>query len=287
MNRYIRHSMAMGAGLALALCGGAAGLAQTPSSATQPQPTQTQSSPGTAQTETPSAAASAGQQAAQPQQAQSQHTIQMVQAQAELNTSLDAKKATQGEAVKAKLVQNVQIPDAQELPKNTVLEGHVDQVTASQNKGDSTIVVTFDKAKLKNGQELPIKATVIALSEPAIATEQGGGSPAAGGIPSGGGAPAAGGGGASPAGGGGASGERGSSGASTPNIPSSANQSINTNSGGPGQQQGTGVPDVTLTSSIHEHASATLTSKGRNVHVPDGTQMQIAITVIPAGVKVP
>jgi uncharacterized membrane protein YgcG len=133
----------------------------------------------------------------------------MVQAQAELNTSLDAKKATQGEAVKAKLVQNVQIPDAQELPKNTVLEGHVDQVTASQNKGDSTIVVTFDKAKLKNGQELPIKATVIALSEPAIATEQGGGSPAAGGIPSGGGAPAAGGGGASPAGGGGASGERG------------------------------------------------------------------------------
>ena len=284
MNRYIRHSMAMGAGLALALCGGAVVLAQTPISATQAPPAPTQASPGTAQTETPSATVSAGQQAAQPQPAPSQPTIQMVQAQAELSTSLDAKKATQGESVKAKLEQNVQIPGAQELPKNTVLEGHVDQVTASQNKGDSTMVVTFDKAKLKDGQELNIKATVIALSEPAMATEQGGGSPAAGGMPSGGGAPMAGG------GGGGASGERGSSGASsTPSMPSNASQSMNTpgaDSGGPGQQQGTGVPDVTLTSSIHEHTSATLTSKGRNVHVPDGTQMQIAIAVIPAGVKV-
>src|SRR5580698_1350623 len=196
MNRYIRHSMAMGAGLALALCGGAVVLAQTPISATQAPPAPTQASPGTAQTETPSATVSAGQQAAQPQPAPSQPTIQMVQAQAELSTSLDAKKATQGESVKAKLEQNVQIPGAQELPKNTVLEGHVDQVTASQNKGDSTMVVTFDKAKLKDGQELNIKATVIGLSEPVMAAaDQGGGAPAGGGMMG------AGGGGGAPSGG--------------------------------------------------------------------------------------
>jgi hypothetical protein len=26
-------------------------------------------------------------------------------------------------------------------------------------------------------------------------------------------------------------------------------------------------------------------SKGKNVHVPDGTQMQVALAIIPAGVK--
>ena len=41
----------------------------------------------------------------------------------------------------------MQIPDAQALPKNTVLEGHVDQVQASDHKSDSMMVVTFDKAK--------------------------------------------------------------------------------------------------------------------------------------------
>ena len=56
----------------------------------------------------------------------------------------------------------------QALPKNTVLEGHVDQVQASDHKSDSTMTVTFDKAKLKDGKELPIKATVIAVSEPVM-----------------------------------------------------------------------------------------------------------------------
>ena len=34
------------------------------------------------------------------------------------------------------------------------------------------MVVTFDKAKLKDGQELPIKATIIAVSEPALLAQQ-------------------------------------------------------------------------------------------------------------------
>jgi hypothetical protein len=56
-------------------------------------------------------------------------------------------------------------------------------------------------------------------------------------------------------------------------------------SGSQQQAQQNGVPDVTLQSDIHQHSSATFTSKGKNVHVPDGTQMQVAITVIPAGVR--
>jgi len=54
-----------------------------------------------------------------------------------------------------------------------------------------------------------------------------------------------------------------------------------------GQQSGKqGIPGVMLTSDIHQHTSATFTSKGRNVKVPDGTQMQVAIAVVPAGVNI-
>ncbi|MGC2636742.1 MAG: hypothetical protein WA294_06165, partial [Acidobacteriaceae bacterium] len=52
------------------------------------------------------------------------------------------------------------------------------------------------------------------------------------------------------------------------------------------RQAGSGVPDVKLTSDIHQHTSATFTSTGKNVHVPGGTQMQMAIAVIPAGVRI-
>jgi hypothetical protein len=211
---------------------------------------------------------------------QQQRTIQLVRAQASLDTTLDAKKAKQGEPVKAKLQENVQIPDAQALPKNTELEGHVDQVQPSQNKSDSTVVITFDKAKLKNGQEVPIKATVLQVSEPALAQQEAAGG-APDGMPAGAGAPPpsapqTSGGGAP--GGGGAAAPASGPGAQPMDIPSpSSNQQ---------QKQQGGVPGVMLTSDIHQQTSATFTSKGRNVHVPGGTEMQLAVAVIPAGVKV-
>jgi hypothetical protein len=278
MNAWGRRGLAVGASAALALTCGAWGAAQT-TQAPQTMP-QTQAAPQTQtapQTEPQSAAGS--QQSAQPQQ----RTIQLVQAQAELNKTIDAKKAKQGDPVTAKLVANVQIPGAQELPKNTVLEGHVDQVTPSEHKSDSTMVVTFDKAKLKDGQELPIKATVLAMAEPAMAAQPGGGGAPGGGAPSGGGGVS----GGAPSGGGGAGGARGggggaSAGSSAPQPQPSAMPDAG---GGSQSSPGAAVPDVQLTSNIHQHTSATLTSKGKNVHVPDGTQLQMAIAVIPAGVQ--
>lgn len=207
---------------------------------------------------------------------QGQRTLQMVRAKASLDTTLDAKKAKQGEPVKAKLEENVNIPNEQALPKNTVLEGHVDQVQASEHRGDSTMVVTFDKAKLKDGQEVPIKATVLRVSEPALMQQEAaGGAPSAmpsQPMPSGGmqgGAP----GGGSPA---------GASPAPAPAAPMNVPEP-GTNAAPPPEG---GVPGVMLTSDIHRNTSATFSSKGRNVHVPDGTEMQMALAVIPAGVKV-
>lgn len=290
MNRWVKTSLATAAGMALGVCAG--GWAQT-QSATPNTTTQAQTTPATTPQTTPGATESpnttpAGGTATGTQPAQPPATLQMVQAQAHLSKSLDAKKAKQGEVVTAELEQNVQIPNAQALPKNTVLEGHVDAVTASQNKGDSTMTVTFDKAKLKDGQELPIKATVVSISEPAMMAAQqsgamssGGGGMMPGSAASGGGAMAAGGGGA-PGGSQSSAGAGSSAGASAQPQPMSE-----TGATGDMPQGNAAVPDVTLVSSIHQHESATFTSKGKNVHVPDGTQMDVAIAVIPSGVRVP
>jgi hypothetical protein len=241
MNLLVRRVLATGAGIALSTMMGAAAWAQSP------------------------AAADSG--------SQPQRKIEMVQARAQLDNTLDTKKAKQGEAVTAKLEENVEIPDAQALPKNTVLEGHVDQVQASDHKSDSMMVVTFDKAKLKDGQEVPIKATILAVTEPAsMQQEAAGGTPASAGSPMPSGAPKG-------------SGPMGGSSASTPSAPNQPMNAAQASSSSPQQAQQNGVPDVTLKSDIHEHNSVTFMSKGKNVHVPDGTQMQVALAIIPAGVK--
>jgi hypothetical protein len=256
MDIWIRRAFVAGTSTSLGLLMSVAVWAQDQPAAQQSQPAAQQQSQAAAENAT-----------------QAQRTIQMVQVQAQLDKTLDTKKAKQGDPVTAKLQQNVQIPDAQALPKNTVLEGHVDQVEPSQNKSDATVTVTFDKAKLKDGKEVPIKATVLAVSEPVYAQQAGGGSP--------GGAPAAMP-SSAPSGGGSMGGSSGS--APAPATPQPMN--VPDASQGPSQptQSHGGVPDVMLKSDIHEQSSVTFSSKGKNVHVPDGTQMQFALAVIPAGV---
>lgn len=287
MNPLVRRSLASGAGLALAFCGGAWGIAQTPSSTqnqappaqtqqtppaqTNPPNSQTQTMPGAAQNPAPNTQAEPGSQAAPAQQ----RTLQMVEVKAELQKTLDAKKAKQGEPVTAKLQDDANIPNQQMLPKNTVLEGHIDQTQVSPDKkGTSSVTVTFDKAKLKSGQELPIKATVVALQQPQNnMVPAGGGAPMGAGAPSGapsGGAPGA----AGPGGG-----SAGPSGGGAP-MPSQQmpNDSAAANSGQGGQ-----VPGIQLKSDIHQQSSATFLAPGKNVHIPDGTQMEVALTIIPPG----
>lgn len=242
MKFFVRQSLALGAGMVLAVFAGAGVQAQTGSDAgTDAQP----------------------------------RTLQMVPAQAELGKTLDAKKAKQGDPVTAKLQQDVQMSDGKKLPKNTVLEGQVDSVQPSQNKGDSTLVITFDKAKTKDGQELPIKATIIRIYEPVLMQQQQAqsGPPAAGGPsgPVGGGSPS-----------GGSAGGGGQHGSIQPQQPSELPEAPQ---GQTQQSQSNGVPGVTLKSDVHDKSSGTFTSQGKNVRVPGGTEMEVALTVIPAGVK--
>ena len=254
MDSRFRYLLAIGTSAAAMLLAGAPAFGQS-------------QAPPTTQPQTQSQAPEA-QSASQPQK-----TIQMVQAQASLDHTLDAKKAQQGEAVTAKLSEKVQIPNAQELPRNTVLEGHVDQVKPSEHKSNSVLVVTFDKAKLKDGQELPIKATVLAVSEPSLVQQEQAASGAAPGNPS---VPMS---TPSPQGGVGPGGTPTSGPAQPMDMPQASSSSQH-------QAQRNGVPGVTLQSDIHGSTSATFTSQGKNVRVPDGTQMEFAIAVIPPGVKI-
>jgi hypothetical protein len=202
--------------------------------------------------------------------------IQMVGARASLNKAIDAKKLKQGDPVTAKLQDDVKSSDAAVLPKNTILLGHVDQVHPSENKGDSSVQVTFDKAQLKNGQQLPIKATIVQIAPPpnamAMNSSSGGASPAMASGPT----PSAGGGGSTPSGSGGMqSAQPSPSPSMASNMPDSSQQ-----------PQQSGVSDVTLQSDIHQQNSGTFTSKGKNVHLADGTQMQVAVAVIPPNTQI-
>jgi len=181
--------------------------------------------------------------------------IQMVQAKAYLTKTLDAKKAKQGDPLMARLQEDVKIPDAQELPTNTLLVGHIDQVQVSEKKSDSSIQVTFDKAQLKNGSQVPLKATIMQIRPPMNGNpyQQEGEAPVGPTMPSGGGG----------------RGMAPTPGSSAPEPSGSADQAQ------------PGVEGVTLQSDIHQSYSGTFLAKGKNVHLSSGTQMQFALAVVP------
>lgn len=87
--------------------------------------------------------------------------------QAELAKSIDAKKARPGEEISAKLSQDVISGGEVVLPKGTRLIGHVLEVQAhSKEHPESRLVLVFDKAVPKRGQEMAISAVIVAIAPP-------------------------------------------------------------------------------------------------------------------------
>jgi hypothetical protein len=85
--------------------------------------------------------------------------LQLVGANATLVQDISSKSASQGDAVTAKLTSTVK--GATELPKGTVLLGKVDEVQASTNRSPAKLSIVFDRAHLRDGHEIPIKATLL------------------------------------------------------------------------------------------------------------------------------
>jgi hypothetical protein len=88
--------------------------------------------------------------------------------QTELTKSVDAKKAKPGDEVTAKLTQDVRSNGQVVLHKGSKVIGHVTEVQAkSKENAESKLGIVFDKAVLKNGQQVEFNSVVQALAPPA------------------------------------------------------------------------------------------------------------------------
>jgi hypothetical protein len=84
---------------------------------------------------------------------------------ATLSSPVDSKKSKPGDAVTARTVESVKSEGKTVLPKGTKLVGHVTQASA-RAKGDteSALAICFDRAILKNGQEVPLNVAIQAMA---------------------------------------------------------------------------------------------------------------------------
>ena len=86
----------------------------------------------------------------------------------ELQGKLDSKTAKVGEPVIVKTTQKMTTAGGAEIPKGTRLLGHVTQVRAhGKGNANSQLGITFDRAELKGGREIPIHSTIESVMPPA------------------------------------------------------------------------------------------------------------------------
>lgn len=175
---------------------------------------------------------------------------------ARLDKKVDAKNAKVGDVVTAKLMDAIHCEDGTTLPKDATLSGKVVEVQPSQNKGDSKLVLLFDQVIVKGKAPITVKVTMLGLIPPPVSGPDTTGASVA-----------------------------------TPNSPggirqapvasSTASDRVQDSNKPLASQQPSAVPGVTLTGTIQDPNSATLTSTGHNVRLEMWTQLQIAIIPLP------
>jgi len=94
---------------------------------------------------------------------------------AELDKSLDSKKAKVGDAVTARATEATKEDGKVVIPKGTKLAGRVIHASArSKGDSDSTLALQFDRAELKSGQEIALQVNIQAMAAPPGVTPIGG-----------------------------------------------------------------------------------------------------------------
>jgi hypothetical protein len=200
---------------------------------------------------------------------------QVIGVRARLEKGLDAKKAREGDVVMARPEVKIHLADGLDLDTDGLLIGRVDKVQASVGGGDSAIGMTFNKARMKGGREVAIKATILWLGEssnllnptvvsaPADRTTPGVGVLAGSSqLPP-------------------TQGYQGSEIAGLPSRKSNEPTSENALPLPPGvSMQRNAVPGVNFFSDVGREDSGWLRSQGKNVSVPSGTVFAFAIVVL-------
>ena len=96
---------------------------------------------------------------------QATNSRRIIGVRARLEKSLDAKKLKEGDVVEASPEVKIHLADGVDLDKHSRLLGRIDKVQPSVGGGDSAIGITFDKVRMKDGQEIPVKATILWIGQ--------------------------------------------------------------------------------------------------------------------------
>src|SRR5256712_4973401 len=84
---------------------------------------------------------------------------------AALSSPIDSKKCKPGDPVNAHNTEAVKSEGKTVIPKGSKLVGHVTQASArGKGESESSLGMVFDKAILKNGQEIPLNAGIQAIA---------------------------------------------------------------------------------------------------------------------------
>jgi hypothetical protein len=84
---------------------------------------------------------------------------------AELSSPIDSKKCKPGDAVTAHTTEAAKSEGKTVIPKGSKLVGHVTQASArAKGESESSLGIVFDKAILKNGQEIPLNVAIQAIA---------------------------------------------------------------------------------------------------------------------------
>jgi hypothetical protein len=84
---------------------------------------------------------------------------------AELSSPIDSKKCKPGDTVTAHTTEAAKSEGKTVIPKGSKLVGHVTQASArAKGESESSLGIVFDKAILKNGQEIPLNVAIQALA---------------------------------------------------------------------------------------------------------------------------
>jgi hypothetical protein len=197
---------------------------------------------------------------------------------AELNSSVDSKKAKVGDKVEAHTTEEIKYAGKTIVPKGAKLEGHVTEATA-RSKGDSgsTLAIQFDKAMPKKGEEIPLNVAILAIAAPQ--SDFSGGSPGPGAPASGGGAPASGGG--APAAAGSPMGTSHTPTATPSNPGGAADAAMGPNGGVQLSAKSRGVYGLNdlklMAASSGAGQTIVITSSGKNVHLDGGTRLLLVV----------
>jgi len=84
---------------------------------------------------------------------------------AALSSPMDSRKCKPGDAVTAHTTEAAKSEGKTVIPKGSKLVGHVTQASArAKGESESSLGIVFDKAILKNGQEIPLNVAIQALA---------------------------------------------------------------------------------------------------------------------------